>query len=239
MSLPTHTPNRPAGRSPASDEASAFDRELVRRFQVGDEMAFAEIVLRHRGRIYGIALSKIRNHADAEEITQDTFVRSHRSLLLFRGDASLATWLRCIAMNLSHNRYRHNQVRRRDAMLSLDSVSSDDSQSTFTNLIASDDPGPVREAAVREFSESVTQCLEQLGQHQREIFEMHYKSHLSYDQIAQALRIRSGTVKSRIARARKNLRRLLFEAYNESPSNSALAWFEPIRRGRALSALSA
>jgi RNA polymerase sigma-70 factor (ECF subfamily) len=231
--------HRTAVRSVVSEEAAAADRELVRRFQAGDETAFAEIMLRHRGRIYGLALSKIRNHADAEEITQDTFVRSHRALVLFRGDASLATWLRCIAMNITHNRYRHNVVRRMNTTLSLDCACGEDSHSTFTHLIASDEPGPVREAAVREFSESVTRCLSKLSQPQREIFEMHYRSHLSYDQIALALRVRSGTVKSRIARARKHRRLLLSEAYDQAPTTSAMTWFEPIRRGGELSALSA
>src|ERR1700722_12628111 len=89
--------SRPA-TSPAADAATSgqeavHDAELVRRFNAGDDSAFVEIVMRYRGKMFAIALSHLRNHADAEEIAQDTFIRAHRSLARCRADSSLATWL--------------------------------------------------------------------------------------------------------------------------------------------------
>ncbi|HZP61121.1 MAG TPA: sigma factor, partial [Opitutaceae bacterium] len=81
----------------SSQQEAAYDAGLVKRFNEGDESAFVEMMQRYRGKIYGLTLSMLRNAADAEEITQDTFIRAHRGLANFRGDSSLSTWLYRIA----------------------------------------------------------------------------------------------------------------------------------------------
>jgi RNA polymerase sigma-70 factor, ECF subfamily len=217
-------------RSIISRQEAEYDIKLVRRFNAGDENAFVEIVSRYRGKMFSIALCHLRNHADAEEITQDTFIRAHRGLASFRGESSLATWLHRIAFNLSRNRCKYYYCRRRHAMLSLDCAFSDDNQATFSDLIASDTPSPAREAAAGEFSELVSQCMAKLGARQREILILRNGMNQSYGEIAGALRISIGTVKSRIGRAREKLRDLLSEAYPELPADSSpFDWFEPIR----------
>src|SRR4051812_30573498 len=92
----------PAAATPAQLEAR-HDAALVRRFQMGDETAFTEIVTRPRRKMSAIAFARLGNHADAEEIAQDTFVRAHRALAAFRGESSLSTWLFRITANLSLN----------------------------------------------------------------------------------------------------------------------------------------
>ncbi len=207
------------------------DAELVKRFNAGDDSAFVEIVTRYRGKMFAIALSHLRNHADAEEIAQDTFIRAHRGLARFRGDSSLATWLHRITFNLSHNRYWYYFRRRRHDSLSLDSAISDDNQSTVSDLIASDGPSPAREEANREFLGHVKACMDKLSAQQREILTLRNGLDQSYDGIAQTLGISLGTVKSRIARARENLRALLVETYaGDEPGTSPFShWFEPSR----------
>src|ERR1041384_2909076 len=91
-------------RSAAQIEAQ-HDAVLVHRFKGGDEAAFAEIIRRHQPRMLSIALRRLHNHADAEEIAQATFIRAHRALAAFRGESSLSTWLHRIAVNLALNRY--------------------------------------------------------------------------------------------------------------------------------------
>ena len=78
-------------RLPIPGGRAAEDPELVRRFQAGDEAAFAEIVMRHRTRAYSLAYSLLRDRGDAEEVAQDTFIRAHRALAQFRGESSLGT----------------------------------------------------------------------------------------------------------------------------------------------------
>jgi RNA polymerase sigma-70 factor (ECF subfamily) len=219
--------NEPA----TSSQEAIHDAELVRRFNTGDDAAFVEIVTRYRGKMFAIALAHLRNHADAEEIAQDTFIRAHRGLARFRGDSSLATWLHRIAFNLSHNRYWYFFRRHRHDSLSLDSALSDDNQATVSDLIASDAPNPVREEANREFLAHVRACMEKLSSQQREILMLRNGSDRSYEGIAQTLGISMGTVKSRIARARENLRELLVDVYVEfEPGASPFSqWFEPSR----------
>jgi RNA polymerase sigma factor (sigma-70 family) len=87
----------------------------VRHFNAGDEDTFVEIMTRHHGRVFSIALFHLRNCADAEEITQDTFIRAHRGLARFRCESSLGTWLHRIVSNLSRNRHKYYSCRRRHA----------------------------------------------------------------------------------------------------------------------------
>jgi|SRR5580698_1951527 len=217
-------------RAAASKHEAALDAELVRRTNEGDEGAFEEIMARHRDRVFALALRHLHNHADAEEIAQDTFIRAHRGLTRFRGDSSLATWLHRIAFNLSRNRCKHNFCRRQHSTLSLDCALSADSDAAFSDLVATDAPGPVREAAASEFSELVVSCMQRLGTRHREILTMRGGLSQSYGDIALTLGVSVGTVKSRIGRARENLRELLAESYpGVAPGPSLLGWFDSIR----------
>ncbi|HTT56527.1 MAG TPA: sigma-70 family RNA polymerase sigma factor [Opitutaceae bacterium] len=202
-------------RHAPSPDASAGDlpqdSNLLQRFATGDESAFTEIVNRYRGKIFSLTLNLLHNAADAEEITQDTFIRAYRGLARFRGESSLSTWLYRIALNLARNRYWYFFRRRRQNWVSLDRPLNDDSQSTLADLVASTDHDPAQETATSEFNSLVATCLERLDQKHREILIMRNVLDLSYEDIARALGINVGTVKSRIARAREYLRTLLAE----------------------------
>ena len=190
---------------------NAIDTALVQRFNGGDETAFTELVHRYRGRIYGLTLNLLHNAADAEEITQDTFIRAYRGLSRFRGDSSLSTWLYRIALNLARNRYWYFFRRRRQHWLSLDRPLSEESEATFADLVAASDHDPAQETVTSEFTALIAACMERLDHKHREILIMRNVLDLSYEEIARALGINVGTVKSRIARAREYLRALLTE----------------------------
>jgi RNA polymerase sigma-70 factor (ECF subfamily) len=214
----------------ASRNAAAHDAELVRRFNGGEDAAFDEIVHRHRDKVFAIAQGVLHNGADAEEIAQDTFIRAHRGLKNFRGDSSLATWLHHVTVNLARNRYWYFHRRRRHATLSLDCPLSDQTAATFSDLMPSSEPQPSREAMSGEFNVLVSTCMEKLPPPQREILAMRNVLNRSYDEIAVALGIEVGTVKSRIARARGQLRSLMAEACPEFGENAQPSqWFESTR----------
>jgi RNA polymerase sigma-70 factor (ECF subfamily) len=220
-------PAEPAAAAPtdAAREA-AYDAALVAQFRAGREQAFVEIMERYRGRIFGLAQNLLRNASDAEEITQDTFIRAHRALEKFRGDSSLATWLYRIALNLSRNRYWYFFRRRRQDSVSMELSLGDDSSATFSDLIAADSRDPLQETVTREFTELVARCMEKLDPAHREILTMRNILSLPYEEIASAIGINVGTVKSRIARARENLRRLMVaEAPEFSPETTEAADF--------------
>ena len=233
-------PTDRAARAELSRREAVVDAELVRRFNAGDAPAFVEIVTRYREKMFHVALGLLHNRADAEEVAQDTFIRAHRSLARFRGDSSLAAWLYCITLNLARNRYWFFFRRRRQDMLPLDAPLRKDSQATFAELVACEEPGPVREAVNSEFSRIITDCMEQLTSGQREILRLRNVQHHSYLQISRTLGIGLGTAKSRIARARTMLRGLLARAYGEStPATSAVACFEGARATGRLEAACA
>lgn len=206
------------------------DADLVLRFNGGDESAFGEIMKRHQSRIFATVMSLLHNHADAEEITQDTFIRAHRGFARFRGDSSVATWLHRIAVNLARNRYWYFFRRRRHATLSLDAALSDDGDSKFADLVSTADADPAQESSRNEFLAAVEACMEKIEPAYRRILTMRTVLDQSYEEIATALGINVGTVKSRIARARERLRARLAEECPEFARNSeASDWFEPAR----------
>jgi len=211
--------------TPSAQEA-IHDAGLVERFNTGDESAFIEIMNRYRTKIFNISLALLRNRADAEEITQDTFIRAHRGLARFRGDSSLATWLHRIAVNLSRNRYWYFFRRRRQDSLSLDHSIGEDGEGTFADLIAAESRDPAQESACNEFAALVSTCMEKLDRRHREILTLRNVLNQPYEEIARTLGINVGTVKSRIARARENLRELIAEMCPEfEPEERGIAYF--------------
>ncbi len=230
ISKSTTTSTRLSPERVASATEAAHDAILVRQFNDGNQAAFLEIMERYREKIYRIARAVLRSHLDAEEITQDTFVRAHRGLARFRGDSSLATWLHSIAINLARNRYWFNYRRRQHAMVSLDSPLRADSSSTFSDLLAAESASPVREAVSTEFSGLIEVCMTRLAPAHREILTLRNIHHNSYEEIGSKLGVTVGTVKSRIARARYNVRLVLSEMCPEFARESGLGeWFEPAR----------
>jgi RNA polymerase sigma-70 factor (ECF subfamily) len=194
---------------------SALDALLVRRFNAGDQSAFDEIVMRYRDRIFSIAIGLLRNRADAEEITQDALVRAYRGLARFRGDSSLATWIHRITVNLARNRYWYFFRRRRQDSLSLEHALGADDGGSLADVIATDDPDPAQLAVRDEFAEHLADAMARLAAPQREILTLRNVRSFSYEEIADELGINVGTVKSRIARARDQLRALLAAHYPE------------------------
>jgi len=234
------TPSSKSCRAANARNEAALDAELVRRFKGGDEGAFVEIVNRYRAKMYTVALRHLRNHADAEEISQDTFIRAHRGMARFRGDSSLSTWLHRIAFNLARNRHKHDFSRRRHLTYSFDTPFFDDARSTFSDLVASDIPTPARAATSHEFSELVLLCMDKLSDRQREILLMRNSHSKPYSEIARKLGIGIGTVKSRIGRARESLRLLLAQSYPDlKPNASSFEWFEPMRADGTIAIASA
>jgi len=175
----------------------------------GDDAAFEELVELYWDRIYSRVLQLLKNPQDAEEVTQDAFLRAHRGLANFRGDAAFSTWLFQIATNLAHNRYWYWWRRKRDVSMSLDQTLGNDSDTTLVDVIPDERDNPGEETLTNELTRRVEECLPKLSRKHRDILSLRIKENLSYEEIAQKLEIRVGTVKSRIARARESLREKL------------------------------
>ncbi len=187
----------------------ALDRLLVDRFKNGDEAAFNEMVSRHWDRIYGMVHQLLRNQQDAEEVTQDAFIRAHRGLVNFRGDAAFSTWLYQIATNLARNRYWYWWRRKRDKTVSFDQPVSADNDTPLSEVFATEMETPGDITVTNEFVDRIAESMEKLNPKHREILILRNVKNMAYEDISEVLGISVGTVKSRIARARESLRSLV------------------------------
>ena len=191
----------------------ALDQVLVDRFKNGDQAAFNEMVSRYWDRIYAMVNQLLRNPEDAEEVTQDAFIRAHRGLANFRGDSAFSTWLYQIATNLARNRYWYWWRRKRDKSISFDAPVSSDNPTTLADMIPAEVETPDDITVTTEFVNRIGQGMEKLSAKHREILTLRNIKNLSYEEIAEIMGISVGTVKSRIARARESLRAKLGEDF--------------------------
>ncbi len=180
--------------------------------------------------MWSVAFRVLKNHPDAEEVAQDTFMRAYRGLAQFRGDCSLSTWLHRIALNLARNRYGYFFRRQRHAAVSMEMPLGGDNPVSLSDQIASDEMGPVRQATATEFTTLVNQCISQLAEESREILTLRCTGNQSYAQISRALGLSVGTVKSRLSRARERLRSAMQLACPDfACGDNPDTWFAAIR----------
>lgn len=187
----------------------AIDRLLIQKFKNGDEDAFTEIVSRYWDRIYARALQLLKNKQDAEEVTQDAFIRAHRGLENFRGDSAFSTWLFQIATNLAHNKYWYWFRRKRGESISLEQSITGEGDFSLIDICPIEGQTPSEAAITQEFVDKVAENMKHLSEKHHEILVMRNVKNMSYEEIARQLELSIGTVKSRIARARMSLREKL------------------------------
>jgi RNA polymerase sigma-70 factor (ECF subfamily) len=178
------------------------DRELMGRLAKGDREALAPLMERHHRRLYRIALCYLRDPDDALDAVQEAFVKAFVHAPRWDGAAEVAPWLTRIAVNQSIDSYRRRR-RRRAAEEPLD---ADDG---MPRPLAVDDPSPERRAMGREITERIGVALRGLPERQRAVFVLRHYEELSLEEIAQAMDMNLGTVKSALHRAVMRLRQRL------------------------------
>ena len=190
--------------------AAASDQNLLERCRAGDESAFDALVRRHQQRAFNVAYQLLRNREDATEVAQDAFVRIYRSLHGFRGECEFTTWLHQIVVNLARNKHRWWKRRGKQITVSLDRPMDTAEGEMPLQTAASVDAPDVR-AVKSEFVELLGRKMNELPHKFREVLVLRNVEDLSYEQIATVLNCSVGTVKSRIARAREELRKRMEE----------------------------
>ena len=186
------------------------DAVLVEECRRGDSVAMERLILKYQNRIYNVILRMCANPDDAAELTQETFVKVIENIDKFKGKSSFYTWAFRIAVNLTLNyRQRSTKLRYR----SLDAEDNEDSQQARAQLkeFLSDDssPDPAGVAQNKELCEIVIKALTKLDDAQKAVVVLRDIEGMNYTQIAKVLNIELGTVKSRLSRARSNLREIL------------------------------
>jgi RNA polymerase sigma-70 factor (ECF subfamily) len=191
----------------------ADDRALVERARQGDHQAFRVIFERYRRRAFALALGVVKNPDAALDVVQDAFLRAHRHIEGFEGNASVYTWLYRIVMNagIDHLRKhgRTKNVEYDDAVAHLETEAPSDAAALVPQLVRGN---PAKEIARREIREKIDAALEKLSPNHRAVLIMRELDGLSYEEMAKVMKCSKGTIMSRLFHARKNMQRLLGES---------------------------
>ena len=179
------------------EEAAQDSAEFVERLRAGDGRAFEELVTAHQHRVFGVALRMLGVAAEAEEITQEVFLRAHRAIGDFRGDARLSTWLYAITSRLCLSR-----------LAAGDRRMVRNGEDVLTRLPSTGE-APSARLERSELEQALHRAIAELPEDRRIVVVLRDFEGLSYEAIAVALDIEIGTVRSRLHRARTDLKNKL------------------------------
>ena len=183
---------------------------LLERLRAGDRTAYEQFVGEYHQMVYGLALRLMGDIEEARDVTQETFLKVFRHLAGFREEAGLKTWIYRITINQASNRKRWWRRRKKDWTVSLDqSVSSNDDSLKIGDTLRDCRQTPEQQAIAHQRDKQLMLALGQLKHDYRVAVVLRDIEGLSYEEIAETLAISLGTVKSRIARGREDLRQRL------------------------------
>jgi RNA polymerase sigma-70 factor (ECF subfamily) len=174
------------------------DTKLVELVQRGDRTAFNVLVLKYQHKVMKLVMRYVRNQAEAEDITQDAFIKAYRALPSFRGESAFYTWLYRIAINTAKN----SLVSRRKRLVDYDLDLQDPDDYTSQVLLKHSDT-PERLLLTDEIRQTVQEAMRALPEDLREAITLRELDGLSYEEIAEVMECPVGTVRSRIFRARE------------------------------------
>jgi RNA polymerase sigma-70 factor (ECF subfamily) len=175
-------------------EGLADDVSLLARLRAGESRAFEELVTRYQHRIFGVALRMLGSRAEAEEVAQDTFLRAHRALGEFRGEARLGTWLYAIASRLCLNRLASGPRRHERS-----------DELALSRIPAADDDA-VAALERDELQAALHEAIAALPEDRRIVVVLRDLEGLSYEEIGEVLGLPLNTVRTRLHRARGDLK---------------------------------
>ena len=177
------------------------EHELVERCRQGDETAFRELVDQYKNLVFALIARSVPSRSRAEELAQDVFLKVHKGLPYFRGDSKLSTWIYRIVINAL------SQERPDLASVSLDEVHAGEEQPRYQPVA---DDRAFGDLVVRD---RVQKAIEQLPVQYQVLINGHYMKGMRYEDLAAALDLPMGTVKTHLHRAKRRLRHLLQTEY--------------------------
>lgn len=173
---------------------------IIEKVKAGDSDAFGVLVVEHQKKVYNFALKMLRNEEDALDISQEAFIKAYTGIQSFRSDSKFSVWLYRLTYNLCIDLLRKKK-RENEMSLSYEDDDGEDAELQIPDERIS----PEREYEKKELRELIGSGLDSLPPDHRQILILREISGLSYCEIADVLELNEGTVKSRIARARRSL----------------------------------
>jgi len=196
-------------RTPEQEAAQEAVARLVRQCMAGDSHAWQQLVSSQHRRIYAICYRFTGSSTDAEDLTQDVFLKLYKNLASFDTQkGSFQTWITTLARNLLVDHFRRTRLDRASDSLDV-SFDGEDGSPTMSDRLADNRPSQEQHVASMELKSQIQCALKQLSPELREAVILRDLEDMDYKEIAQVLRIPEGTVKSRISRGRGELARLL------------------------------
>jgi RNA polymerase sigma-70 factor, ECF subfamily len=192
----------------SNSAGSSVEASFIERLQAGEAAAFDTLIMRYSADIYALLYRLTEDAEDASDLTQETFLSALKAIKKFRGEADLKTWLFRIAINESRNRFRWWKRRSREKTFSLDATIGE-SETPIHETLSGNSANPEENVLRLEREVRLKKALLELPDIFREAIVLCDIEGLSYEEIAQTLEINLGTVKSRIARGRDELRKKL------------------------------
>lgn len=175
------------------------DQQLVERVQSGDKHAFDLLVIKYQRKLGRLLSQFIRDSAEVEDVTQETFIKAYRALPSFRGDSAFYTWLYRIGINTAKN-FLVSQGRRAPVLQEFD---NEDAENFEDSSLVRELNTPESELMSKQIAQTVNQTLDRLPEELRTAITLREIDGLSYEEIASIMSCPIGTVRSRIFRARE------------------------------------
>jgi RNA polymerase sigma-70 factor (ECF subfamily) len=186
--------------------------QLVERLRAGEPAAFREMVEQYQRDVYALAYDLCGNHHDAEDLSQEVFIKAYRAIGSFRADAKLGSWLYRIAMNAHIDNKRRKPVQ----LVSIDAhMDEGEEERPPLELAAIESGRPDRSAGAARFHADVERALDALSTQERTVFVLRHYHDMKIAEISSSLSIAEGTVKSLLFRSMRKLRDRLSQYENE------------------------
>src|SRR5881394_3632319 len=186
------------------DNSAVGDDKLVRRAQRGDMVAFEELVLRHRDKIYARAFSMMRNEEEAVDLSQEAWVKGWQRLKQFQGESSFVTWMTRIVINLCLDQLRKQKRHRSESIEMLEEESGGVERQMPVVTV-----NPTERLERSELRQRIDRALNQLSYEHRTVLVLHEFEELEYKEIAKVMDCSIGTVMSRLFYARRKMANLM------------------------------
>jgi RNA polymerase sigma-70 factor (ECF subfamily) len=184
------------------------ERKLVDDARRGDAQAFRELVQKNQRRAYAVALGMVHDPDDARDITQEAFLKVHKNLATFEGDAQFFTWLYRIVMNLAIDHLRKKRGEKVEFDDAMSNGEADDDTGISPRRTGFD---PVKALSDKQLRQKIQGALGQLSPAHRAVLVMREVDGLSYQEMADLAGVSIGTIMSRLFHARKKMQKMLLE----------------------------
>ena len=189
------------------------DSLLIKAFQEGNREAFDGLVLKHKDRVFNLCYWFLGDYQEANDIAQETFIKVFRSLKAFRFESAFTTWLYRIAVNTCRNRLKSAEYRRKRKMVRIDNPGEENPSGPHSEL-KDESLSPLNSLERKEKIMAIREAIHSLPGIQKEVVTLRDIEGFSYEEIAQVTGLNLGTVKSRLARARLDLKERLRSVIN-------------------------